>query len=110
MSGSSDKVCLSVCGSRLLLLGLKPMLQLVLLLVFLKYFGLPAVEEYRASKVMVVESRKASGGIPVPGVTIMAGTNHPWSSWRGGLLGGVDQVCANFTSYGSLDNCLVQSV
>ena len=64
MSGSSDKVCLSVCGSRLLLLGLKPMLQLVLLLVFLKYFGLPAVEEYRASKVMVVESRKASGGIP----------------------------------------------
>ena len=82
------------------------MLQLVLLLVFLRYFGLPAVEEYRASKVMVVESRKASGGIPVPGVTIMAGTNHPWSSWRGGLLGGVDQVCANFTSYGSLDNCL----
>ena len=102
----SIKVCLPACGSRLLLFGLKPTLQLVLLLVFLRYFGLPAVEEYRASKVMVVESRKASGGIPVPGVTIMAGTNPPWSSWRGRLLGGVGQVCANFTSYGSLHNCL----
>ena len=34
-------------------LTLKPLLQLVLLTIFLVYFGLPAVQKYREERVMV---------------------------------------------------------
>ena len=35
-------------------LTLKPLLQLVLLTIFLVYFGLPAVQKYREERVMVI--------------------------------------------------------
>ena len=44
--------------------------QLVLFTVFLYFFGLPAVEEYMRKEVMVVETEKAMGGIPIPAITI----------------------------------------
>ena len=44
--------------------------QLVLFVIFLYFFGLPAVEEYMRKEVMVVETEKAMGGIPIPAITI----------------------------------------
>ena len=44
--------------------------QLVLFVIFLYFFGLPAVEEYMRKEVMVVETEKDMGGIPIPAITI----------------------------------------
>ena len=44
--------------------------QLVLFAIFLNFFGLPAVEEYRKKEVMVVETLKNTDGIPAPAITI----------------------------------------
>ena len=44
--------------------------QLVLFAIFLYFFGLPAVEEYMRKEVMVVETEKDMGGIPIPAITI----------------------------------------
>ena len=60
---------------------LKPVLQLGLLAVFLFYFGLPAVERFRERKVLLVSSRRASGGILAPAITIMA-RNSQFEGWR----------------------------
>ena len=44
--------------------------QLVLFSIVLYFFGLPAVEEYMRKEVMVVETEKDMGGIPIPAITI----------------------------------------
>ena len=44
--------------------------QLVLFAIFLYFFGMPAVEEYMRKEVMVVETEKDMGGIPIPAITI----------------------------------------
>ena len=44
--------------------------QLVLFTIFLYFFGLPAVEEYRKKEVMLVETEKNEDGIPAPAITI----------------------------------------
>ena len=43
-------------------------MQLVLLVIFLHYFGLPAVSRYQMREVMVVSSRRDTGGIQAPGL------------------------------------------
>ena len=51
----------------------KPFLQLILLAIFLQFFGLPAIERYRKKEVLVVEKKLDTDGIPFPAVTITAG-------------------------------------
>ena len=51
----------------------KPLLQLILLAIFLQFFGLPAIERYRRKEVLVVENKKETDGIPFPAVTISVG-------------------------------------
>ena len=51
----------------------KPFLQLLLLAIFLHFFGLPAIERYRKKEVLVVEKKLDIDGIPFPAVTITAG-------------------------------------
>ena len=51
----------------------KPFFQLILLITFLYFFGLPAIERYRKKEVILVEKKRDTGGIPFPAVTISAG-------------------------------------
>ena len=44
--------------------------QLALFIIFLFYFGLPAVEKYIRKDVMVVDRMKNTDGIPVPDITV----------------------------------------
>ena len=50
----------------------RPVLQLILLVVFLFFFGLPAIATYRRKEVLVVENKKDTGGIPFPAITVAA--------------------------------------
>ena len=50
--------------------GIRLILQILLLAIFLHFFGLPAVEKYEKGEVMVVETSKHTDGIPLPAITI----------------------------------------
>jgi hypothetical protein len=90
----------------------KPSLQLVLLLIFLVYFGLPSIRRFQAREVMVVTSRRATGGIPAPAITMLPRnpkTNIGWkdSSWDISSLEFIQLACENTTSRNtSIDGCI----
>ena len=50
----------------------RPALQLILLVIFLFFFGLPAIETYQKKEVIVVEHKKDSDGISFPAITLTA--------------------------------------
>ena len=50
--------------------GVRLLLQILLLAIFLHFFGLPAIEKYQRREVMVVETSKDTDGIPLPAITI----------------------------------------
>ena len=50
--------------------GPRLVLQIILLAIFLHFFGLPAVEKYLKHEVMLVETRKDTDGISLPAITI----------------------------------------
>ena len=87
-------------------------LQLVLLAIFLLFFGLPAVQRFLAGEVMVMYSQEASGGIEAPSITASARnskTNRAWKSMNispdiGSLLENQCSGLANKT----LEQCIVQ--
>ena len=54
----------------LTLSGTRLILQILLLTVFLHFFGLPAVEKYLKQDVMVVETKKDTNKVPLPAITI----------------------------------------
>ena len=54
----------------------RPVLQLILLAIFLFFFGLPAIETFGQKKVIVVEEKRDSDGIPCPAVTVAAWTQN----------------------------------
>ena len=53
-----------------LLSGTRLVLQIILLAIFLHFFGLPAVEKYLKRDVMLVETREDTDGISLPAITI----------------------------------------
>ena len=61
-----------LCDSigRKTLLGLKLMLQIVLLVMFFEYFGLPAIHKYHKKDVVIVKTVKDTNGIPLPGISL----------------------------------------
>ena len=50
----------------------RPFFQLLLLAIFLFFFGLPVIETYSKKEVMTVEKRINTYGIPTPSITIAA--------------------------------------
>ena len=81
----------------------KPFLQLILLAIFLQFFGLPAIERYRKKEVLVVEEKRdpdevevkrGTDGIPFPAVTIIAG----------GQQG--PKLCYDSDDGGSIERCI----
>ena len=83
----------------------RAVLQVVLLVTFLCFFGLPAIHKFRGRKVVVVRSTRETGGIAAPAVTIFAGTQEPgehWSAWKQKM----EQACSDAGSTRSLENCI----
>ena len=69
-----QKMCslsLGECGLAQLTIRSRLILQMLLLAIFSYFFGLPAIEKYLRGEVLVVESSKDTGGIPLPAITIV---------------------------------------
>ena len=65
--------------------ALRPLLQSVLLATFFIFFGLPAIERYQAKRVVVVVSKKDTGGIPAPTISIAAWNPQTKNGWTGNV-------------------------
>jgi hypothetical protein len=61
----------------------KPTLQIVLLVVFLQYFGLPAISRFRAGETITVSRKQATGGIMPPTITVVPTNPDTDMGWRG---------------------------
>ena len=68
-----------LCGSigRKTLLGLKLILQILSLAMFLKFFGLPAIHKYHKKDVMIVKTDKDTNGIPLPAISLAFTNDAP---------------------------------
>ena len=53
-------------------LGAHLLLQIVLLALFVKFFGVPSVEKYLAKETIVISSEEQTNGIEAPAITIAA--------------------------------------
>ena len=51
--------------------GIKTVLQILLLVTFLAFFGVPAIKKYQRGEVMVVDTIKETDGIQLPSITIV---------------------------------------
>ena len=74
--------------------GLRALLQILLMGLFLVFFGLPAVKEYLKQEVMVVETKKDTSGIPAPAVTVTVMPSNR------------SQKAECFDSTGSIEDCI----
>ena len=74
---SLQKIQVFVKGSRVLL-------QVALIFIFLYFFGVPAIKQFLASEVMVVNTLRNTGGkIAAPSITINARNPNTLRGWRG---------------------------
>ena len=77
--------------------------QMVLFTIFIVYFGLPAYKRYEEKEVMVVRSRRPTGGIRAPAITISARNPQTTLGFRGNTSQDVLELCSNETI---IDNCI----
>ena len=71
-------------------------LQLLLLYIFLHFFGMPAIEKYKEKGTMVVHSRRMERGMPSPAITIEAKNPkslHGWKDPAAFQNGDLEAVC-----------------
>lgn len=78
----------------------RPLLQLILITIFLVYFGLPAMGKFMERKVMVVESKREVEGIPAPTITVNARNLTTRRGWKG------KKNCFNLPIEESLESCI----
>ena len=53
------------------LMGMRLILQILLLAIFFQFFGLPAIEKYHKKDVMIVKTVKDTEGNPLPAISLM---------------------------------------
>ena len=89
----------------------KVLIQVILLIVFLKFFGLDAIRRYNDKKTMIVKSKRQSGGIAGPAITVVAKHNTSKTGWReqpeqaGGLTNMLYNQCRDFEEFNTIQNC-----
>ena len=71
----------------------KVVLQIVLLTLFMWYFGVPALNKYHDKKVMIVESRDSRGSIPAPLITFCRRNSILRKTWKNGTA--VANICTD---------------
>ena len=73
--------------------GARPFFQLILLTIFLAFFGWPIIETYGKKEVMTVEKKRNTYGIPAPAITISAWTQ-------------IEQTDVCYDLDGSIEKCI----
>ena len=73
--------------------GARPAFQLILLAVFLHFFGFPIIETYQKKEVITVEKSRNTHGIPLPAITIAV-----WSQF--------EQTDICFDLEEAIENCI----
>ena len=61
---------------------LRAALQVILLIIFMWYFGFPALERYNENEVIVVTTRKATDGIASPTLTLLVQNPIHKTGWK----------------------------
>ena len=61
---------LLAAGVKIVSIGARPTFQLILLAIFIYFFGLPIIETYQKKEVMTLEKKRNTHGIPLPAITI----------------------------------------
>ena len=82
----------------LYVLGFKPILQLLLVSIFLQFFGLPSIHRFLDNRMLSATSKKDTGGIAAPAVTIAVRDPRTKMGWRGNTASYpkvVDDVCGH---------------
>ena len=80
-------------------------LQILLLVIFFHFFGLPAVERFQQKEIIMVDSEKDNGGIYLPAITIAARNPQTQRGWRGPeIVNTIEDVCGDFD--GPIDKCI----
>ena len=83
----------------------KLVLQILLLILFFHFFGLPAVERFQRKEVMIVDSEKDNKGIYLPAITIAARNPQTQRGWRGPeIVNTIGDGCGDFD--GTIDKCI----
>ena len=92
---------------RLLFRRLKNLLQLLLLAVFLYFFGLPAIAKYQEGQTMVVKSKVDMDGIAAPTITIAVRNPTTKYGWKDHVQDEhLDQVCNNTGETSNVESCI----
>ena len=74
-------------------------LQVLLFLLFLIYFGIPSVEKYLEKQTIVITSEEITNGIEAPAISIVASNSRSIPGWKS-----VDQNL-NFNSFSMAHHC-----
>ena len=79
--------------------GARPFFQLILLTIFLFFFGLPIIETYQKKEVMMVEKKRNTHGIQSPAITISVWSQSEQTDSCYDLDGGIEK-CIDEKSLG----------
>jgi hypothetical protein len=85
----------------------KPTLHIVLLLIFLFFFGLPSINRFNAKEVITVTSKKLTGGISAPAISLVALNPRTKVGWRDDTATYprvMQHICGNNASCAKLGN------
>ena len=87
----------------------KSLVQFALFVVFLYFFGLPAIERYQDKKAMVVTSKRDTDGIEAPAITIAALNPDTLNRWKRNISKVKDLTMPRGLKCGGLENCFAQN-
>ena len=79
-------------------LGFKPIVQLLLISIFLQFFGLPSIHRFMDKRMLSVTSKKNTGGLAAPVVTIAPRNPRTKRGWSGNTTSYpkvVEDVCGH---------------
>ena len=88
---------------------LKILLQLALFLVFLFDYGLPSIYKYLEKKTIRTQSRKETGGIEAPSITVAGwtpGTNVGWLNESKDIVHAEDSLRHQCKGFGDIVKCI----
>ena len=75
-------------------------LQLSLFVIFLNFFGIPAIRKYLQKETMVVYSEEETDGIEAPAITVVVNTDTGFG-WKT-----LNKNVTNFSSFNMFDLCM----
>ena len=95
------------CIQHLSVLGFKPILQLVLISIFLQFFGLPSIHRFMDKRMLSVTSKKDTGGLAAPVVTTAPRNPRTKRGWSGNTTSYpkvVEDVCGHQQEH--IEDCI----